>query len=114
MFLDYNQNAKDKTTASAYSVRPVPGARVSTPLHWHEVPDVEPEDLRLDTVPARLREVGAPSADMDAHPFRLDPLLELARIDIEERGLKDAPWPPHYAKQASEPKRVAPSRAKRD
>ena len=113
VFLDYNQNAKDKTIASAYSVRPVPGARVSTPLRWDEVPDVEPADLRLDTVPQRLRDVGDPSADMDATPHALDPLLELARLDIEERGLEDAPWPPHYAKQAGEPKRVAPSRARK-
>jgi bifunctional non-homologous end joining protein LigD len=114
VFLDYNQNAKDKTVASAYSVRPVPGARVSTPLHWHEVPDVEPADLRMDTVPARLREVGDPAAGMDDAVCRLDPLLELARRDIEERGLEDAPWPPHYAKQPGEPKRVSPGRARKD
>jgi DNA ligase D-like protein (predicted polymerase) len=114
VFLDYNQNAKDKTIASAYSVRPVPGARVSTPLRWDEVPDVEPADLRLDTVRARLRDVGDPSAGIDAVAHRLDPLLELARVDIEERGLKDAPWPPQYAKQPGEPKRVQPSRARPD
>jgi DNA primase len=114
VFLDYNQNAKDKTIASAYSVRPVPGARVSTPLRWDEVPDVEPADLRLDTVRRRLRDVGDPSAGIDAVAHPLDPLLELARIDIEERGLKDAPWPPQYAKQPGEPKRVQPSRARSD
>jgi bifunctional non-homologous end joining protein LigD len=113
VFLDYNQNAKDKTVASAYSVRPVPGARVSTPLRWDEVPDAEPADFRLDTLPRRLQEVGDPSADIDAHPCRLDALLELARVDIEERGLNDAPWPPHYVKQAGEPSRVAPSRARK-
>jgi DNA primase len=114
VFLDYNQNAKDKTIASAYSVRPVPGARVSTPLRWDEVPDAEPADLRLDTVRQRLQDIGDPSAGMDATPHSLEPLLELARLDIEERGLDDAPWPPHYAKQAGEPKRVAPSRAKKE
>jgi len=112
VFLDYNQNAKDKTTASAYSVRPVPGARVSTPLRWDEVADVEPADLRLDTVPARLDEVGDPAAAMDDDPQSLEPLLDMARVDIEERGLKDAPWPPQYAKQPGEPKRVQPSRAR--
>jgi len=112
VFLDYNQNARDRTVASAYSVRPVPDARVSTPLRWEEVADVEPGDLRLDTVPVRLREAGDPSADIDAHACRLDGLLELARRD-EEEGLGDAPWPPHFAKQAGEGRRVAPSRARR-
>ncbi len=111
VFVDYNQNAKDHTVASAYSVRPVPDARVSCPLEWDEVPDVEPEDLRIDTVPARLRDVGDPSADIDAHAGSLDGLLELARRD-EESGLGDAPWPPHFAKQPGEPKRVQPSRAR--
>jgi bifunctional non-homologous end joining protein LigD len=78
--------------ASAYSVRPVADARVSCPLEWDEVPDVEPEDLRIDTVPARLKAVGDPSADIDAHPGSLDALLDLARAD-EERGLDDAPAP---------------------
>jgi DNA ligase D-like protein (predicted polymerase) len=114
VFLDYNQNAKDKTTASAYSVRPVAGARVSTPLRWDEVADVEPADLRLDTVPARLDAVGDPAETMDDVPQRLDALLEMVRVDIEERGLKDAPWPPQYAKQPGEPKRVQPSRARPD
>jgi bifunctional non-homologous end joining protein LigD len=111
VFLDYNQNARDRTVASAYSVRPVADARVSCPLRWDEVPDVEPEDLRLDTVPARLAEVGDPAADIDAHPCRLDALLDLARRD-EEQGLGDAPWPPNFAKQPGEPKRVQPSRAR--
>lgn len=114
VFVDYNQNAKDHTVASAYSVRPVADARVSCPLAWDEVPDCEPEDFRLDTVPARLRERGDPSADIDAHAGSLDALLELARGDAEERGLEDAPWPPHFAKQPGEPKRVQPSRARND
>ena len=111
VFLDYNQNARDRTVASAYSVRPVPDARVSCPLRWDEVPAVEQGDLRVDTVPARLREVGDPAAGIDAHAGSLDALLDLSRRD-EEEGLGDAPWPPHFAKQSGEPKRVAPSRAK--
>jgi DNA primase len=110
-FLDYNQNARDRTVASAYSVRPVPDARVSAPLHWDEVADVEPEDLRMDTVPDRIERDGDPAADIDEHAGRLDALLDLARRD-EEGGLGDAPWPPHFAKQAGEPKRVQPSKAK--
>jgi DNA ligase D-like protein (predicted polymerase) len=113
VFLDYNQNARDRTVASQYSVRAVPDARVSCPLRWDEVADVEPADLRLDTVPARLREVGDPAATIDDVHHALDPLLELARRD-EEEGLGDAPWPPHFAKQAGEPRRVQPSRARRD
>ena len=111
VFLDYNQNARDRTVASAYSVRPVPDARVSTPLRWDEVADVEPADLRLDTVPDRVDKLGDPSADIDASVGRLDGLLDLARRD-EEGGLGDAPWPPNFAKQPGEPKRVQPSRAK--
>jgi bifunctional non-homologous end joining protein LigD len=114
VFVDYNQNAKDHTVASAYSVRPVADARVSCPLAWEEVAACEPEDFRLDTVPGRLRELGDPSADIDAHAGSLDALLELARRDAEERGLDDAPWPPHFAKQPGEPKRVQPSRARND
>jgi DNA primase len=112
VFIDYNQNARDRTVASAYSVRPVPDARVSTPLAWDEVPDVEPAELRIDTVPGRLASIGDPSTDMDDHAGSLDSLLELARED-EERGLGDAPWPPHFPKQRDEPKRVAPSRARK-
>jgi len=112
VFLDYNQNARDRTVASAYSVRPVPDARVSTPLRWDEVPDVEPAELRLDTVPDRVAKLGDPSADIDANAGRLDALLELARRD-EHEGLGDAPWPPNFAKQPGEPKRVQPSRAKK-
>jgi bifunctional non-homologous end joining protein LigD len=109
VFVDYNQNARDRTVASAYSVRPTPDARVSCPLAWDEVPDAEPPDLRLDTVPDRLRERGDPAADIDDNAGSLEKLLDLARRD-EEQGLGDAPWPPHFAKQRGEPKRVQPSR----
>ncbi len=113
VFIDYNQNARDRTIASAYSVRAVPDAKVSCPLDWAEVPAVEPEDLRIDTVPDRLREHGDPSATIDDAPASLDPLLELAARD-EREGLGDAPWPPHFRKQQGEPKRVQPSRARAD
>jgi bifunctional non-homologous end joining protein LigD len=112
VFIDYNQNARDRTVASAYSVRAVPDARVSCPLEWNEVPDVEPADLRLQTVPARLRELGDPSASIDEHAGRLDGLLELAARD-EREGLGDAPWPPNFRKQKGEPPRVQPSRARK-
>jgi len=112
VFIDYNQNARDRTVASAYSVRAVADARVSCPLRWEEVPDVDPAELRLETVPARLRERGDPAADIDEHPARLEPLLELAARD-EREGLGDAPWPPHFRKQKGEPPRVQPSRARR-
>jgi bifunctional non-homologous end joining protein LigD len=112
VFIDYNQNARDRTVASAYSVRAVPDARVSCPLEWEEVADVEPEDLRLQTVPTRLRERGDPSEAIDERPGRLDGLLELAARD-ERDGLGDAPWPPHFRKQKSEPPRVQPSRARK-
>jgi bifunctional non-homologous end joining protein LigD len=111
VFIDYNQNARDRTVASAYSVRAVPDARVSCPLEWDEVADVDPADLRLDTVPPRLRERGDPSADIDERPGSLESLLELAARD-EREGLGDAPWPPHFAKQKNEPPRVQPSRAR--
>jgi DNA ligase D-like protein (predicted polymerase) len=113
VFLDYNQNARDRTVASAYSVRPVPDARVSTPLRWEEVPDVEHQDLRLDTVPDRVAKLGDPAADIDDNAGRLDGLLDLARRD-EEEGLGDAPWPPNFAKQPGEPRRVQPSRARKE
>jgi DNA ligase D-like protein (predicted polymerase) len=113
VFLDYNQNARDRTVASAYSVRPVADARVSTPLRWDEVADVEPADLRLDTVPDRVATLGDPAAGIDADPGRLDGLLDLARRD-EEEGLGDAPWPPNFAKQPGEPKRVQPSKARKE
>ena len=112
VFVDYNQNARDRTVASAYSVRPVPDARVSTPLDWDEVADVDPSAFTLRTVPDRLRDVGDPAADIDAHAGRLDALLDLAARD-EAEGLGDAPWPPHFRKQKGEPKRVQPSKAKK-
>ena len=112
VFVDYNQNARDRTVASAWSVRPVPDARVSTPLEWDEVSDVDPAELRLDTVPARLAERGDPSATIDDVHHSLDSLLELADRD-EAEGLGDAPWPPHFRKQKGEPKRVQPSRARK-
>jgi DNA ligase D-like protein (predicted polymerase) len=110
VFIDYNQNARDRTIASAYSVRPSPGARVSAPLDWREVKDVEMEDLTLKTVPKRFVKKD-PTATMDASSGRLDALLDLSRRD-EEGGLGDAPWPPHFPKQKGEPKRVQPSRAR--
>jgi bifunctional non-homologous end joining protein LigD len=113
VFIDYNQNARDRTVASAYSVRPTPDARVSCPLRWEEVPDAEPADLRLDTVPGRVRKRGDPAASIDEHPGSLDSLLELAARD-EAEGLGDAPWPPHFRKRTSEPPRVQPSRRRRN
>jgi bifunctional non-homologous end joining protein LigD len=111
VFLDYNQNAKDRTTCSAYSVRPVVDARVSAPLHWHEVPDAEAADFTIFTMPERFTKVGDPHAGMDAAAGSLEPLLELAAKD-EVAGLADAPWPPHFRKMQAEGPRVAPSRAK--
>ena len=111
VFLDYNQNAKDRTTCSAYSVRPVPDARVSAPLHWNEVPDCDPADFTIFTVPERFAKIGDPHADMNSLPGSLEKLLELADKD-EAAGLGDAPWPPHFRKMESEGPRVAPSRAK--
>ena len=111
VFLDYNQNARDRTVASAYSVRPVPAACVSCGLAWDEVPAVELEDLTFFTVPERLATMGDPLAEIDDVHHDLTPLLDLARRD-EEEGLGDAPWPPNFAKQPGEPKRVQPSRAK--
>jgi DNA ligase D-like protein (predicted polymerase) len=111
VFLDYNQNAKDRTTCSAYSVRPLPDARVSTPLHWNEVPDCDPADFTIFTVPKRFGEIGDPHAVMDSVAGSLEKLLELATRD-EAAGLGDAPWPPHFRKMKGEGARVAPSRAK--
>jgi DNA ligase D-like protein (predicted polymerase) len=115
VFLDYNQNAKDRTTCSAYSVRPLPDARVSAPLYWHEVPDCDPADFNVFTVPKRFAEIGDPHAGMDepnVEAASLEKLLELAAND-EAAGLGDAPWPPHFRKMAGEASRVAPSRAKK-
>jgi len=111
VFLDYNQNAKDRTTCSAYSVRPLPDARVSAPLHWEEIPHCDPADFTVATMPARLASLGDPHATMDDTPGSLDALLELAARD-EAAGLGDAPWPPHFRKMDGEAPRVAPSRAK--
>ncbi|HET6862268.1 MAG TPA: DNA polymerase domain-containing protein [Pyrinomonadaceae bacterium] len=111
VFLDYNQNAKDRTTCSAYSVRPLPDARVSTPLDWSEVADCNPADFTVLTVPQRFAEIGDPHTEMDSHAGSLEPLLELAERD-EAAGLGDAPWPPHFRKMEGEAARVAPSRAK--
>jgi DNA ligase D-like protein (predicted polymerase) len=109
VFLDYNQNAKDRTMAAAYSVRPRPDARVSAPLAWDEVAVCEPADFTLATMPARFADVGDRHRDIDRHPARLDGLLELSARQ-EKEGLGDAPWPPHYRKQPGEAPRVAPSR----
>ena len=111
VFLDYNQNAKDRTTCSAYSVRPLPDARVSAPLDWKEVPESNPEDFTLFTIPARFAKIGDPYAEMNSSPGSLAKLLEFADRD-EAEGLGDAPWPPHFRKTKSEGTRVAPSRAK--
>jgi DNA ligase D-like protein (predicted polymerase) len=112
VFLDYNQNAKDRTVASAYSIRPLPDARVSTPLAWSEVPSVEAEAFTIETVPARFADTGDPGAGIDDAVGSLDALLELS-AKHERDGQGDAPWPPNYAKQAGEPPRVQPSRKRR-
>jgi len=109
VFLDYNQNAKDRTIAAAYSVRPRPDARVSAPLNWDEVDVCEPEDFTLRTMPARFAEIGDRHREMDRHPCSLERLLDLSARHARD-GLGDAPWPPHYRKQADEPARVQPSR----
>ena len=109
VFLDYNQNAKDRTIAGAYSVRPRPDARVSAPLSWEEIDTCDPGAFTLATMPARFAEIGDRHAAMDRHPCSLEPLLELSARH-EREGVGDAPWPPHYRKQAGEPARVQPSR----
>jgi len=108
VFVDYNQNAKDRTVASAYSVRPTPDARVSAPLAWDEVPGCRPEEFTIDTMPARFAAVGDPAAGMDDAAGSLDALLDLAEQQ-RASGLPDAPWPPHYDKQEGEAPRVQPS-----
>lgn len=113
VFVDYNQNARDRTIAAAYSVRATPDARVSCPLHWDEVGDVEPEALTISTVPDRFARVGDPAEGIDAAVGSLDSLLDLARRD-EEEGLGDAPWPPHFPKADREPPRVQPSKRRKD
>jgi bifunctional non-homologous end joining protein LigD len=109
VFVDYNQNAKDRTVASAYSVRPLPDARVSTPLRWDEVSGCDPAKFTIDTVPERVKRIGDPWEGMDSAVGSLEPLLELAARD-EAAGLPDAPWPPHYEKQEGEAPRVQPSK----
>jgi hypothetical protein len=108
VFVDYNQNAKDRTVASAYSVRPTPDARVSAPLAWDEVNDCDPADFTLASMPARFGKLGDLHAGIDDHAGSIEGLLEL----FEQQGLGDAPWPPHYRRQASEPPRVQPSKRK--
>ncbi|MFD7496026.1 non-homologous end-joining DNA ligase [Streptomyces sp. NPDC059832] len=114
IFVDFNQTARDRTIASAYSVRPRPYAPVSAPLRWEELDDAEPRDFDIRTMPKRYADVGDVHADMDDHAFRLDGLLELADRDERERGLGDMPYPPEYPKMPGEPKRVQPSRARHD
>ena len=109
VFLDYNQNAKDRTVASAYSVRPTPDARVSAPLTWDELDACEPGDFTLTTMPSRFARIGDRHAEIDRHPCSLASLLELSARH-EREGLGDAPWPPHYRKQPGEPARVQPSK----
>jgi DNA primase len=108
VFVDYNQNAKDRTVAGAYSVRPTPQASVSAPLSWDEVPDCQPADFTLASMPARFEKLGDRHAGIDQHPCSIEGLLEL----FEKHGMGDAPWPPQYKKQAGEPPRVQPSRRK--
>src|SRR5438045_6166490 len=108
VFIDYNQNAKDRTVASVYSVRPMPDARVSTPLRWDEVPDCDPAAFTLTSVPERFEAIGDPFDAMDADPGSLEALLDVAE-QHEAAGFADAPWPPQYAKQPGEPTRVQPS-----
>jgi hypothetical protein len=109
VFLDYNQNAKDRTVASAYSVRPTPDARVSAPVTWDELPDCDPGAFTLDTVSERYAALGDPGDGIDAAEGSLEPLLELA-AQHEAAGFADAPWPPQYAKASGEPTRVQPSK----
>jgi hypothetical protein len=109
VFIDYNQNAKDRTIASAYSVRPKPDARVSAPLTWDEIDSCEPEDFTLATMPSRFASIGDRHAAIDDHPCAIDRLLDLS-AGQERDGLGDAPWPPNYKKQPGEPARVQPSR----
>jgi DNA ligase D len=113
VFLDYNQNARDRTIASAYSVRANPEGKVSCPVTWVEMETVEPGDLTIATVPARFATLGDVGAGIDERAFSLQPLLDLAARD-EAQGIGDAPWPPHFPKQQGEPKRVQPSKARKE
>ena len=112
MFIDYNQNARDKTIASAYSVRQT--GFVSVPFTWDELPEIETSDWTIPAFAERYADLGDLTAGIEADPGDLTPVLEMVRIDEEERGLGDAPWPPHYPKMPGDPKRVSPSRAKRE
>ncbi|MFD1660610.1 non-homologous end-joining DNA ligase [Streptomyces caeni] len=114
IFVDYNQTARDRTVASAYSVRPQPHAPVSAPLRWEEVGDADPRDFDLASMPGRFAELGDVHADMDDHSFSIETLLELARRDEHDHGLGDLPYPPEHPKMPGEPKRVQPSRARRE
>jgi DNA ligase D len=111
VFVDYNQNARDRTIAAAYSLRPRPGAPVSTPLSWSEIADADPSELTLHTVPSRLAQVGDPMATIDDRSFSLERLLDMHAKD-EREGLGDMPYPPDYPKMPGEPKRVQPSKAR--
>jgi bifunctional non-homologous end joining protein LigD len=113
VFIDYNQNARDRTVASAYSVRARPDARVSCPLTWDEVADVDPGAFTVRTVPERFASIGDPAEGLEAAVGSIEGLLELAERQRRE-GLGDAPWPPHFAKQAGEPPRVQPSKRRKD
>jgi len=109
IFVDYNQNARDRTIASAYSVRPKPGAPVSAPLAWEELAEVAPEDFAVATMPARFAEVGDRHAAIDDVAHSLEPLLNIYEVDAAQ-GRGDLPYPPDYPKMPGEPKRVQPSR----
>jgi DNA ligase D-like protein (predicted polymerase) len=111
VFIDFNQNARDRTIASAYSVRPKPHAPVSAPVTWEELPDVDPGDFTVETMPGRFAELGDVHAAIDDQAFSLEPLLEMAERDETDRGLGDMPYPPNYPKMPGEPKRVQPSKS---
>jgi DNA primase len=112
IFIDYNQMARDRTIASAYSIRPKPHAPVSAPLDWDELPDVSPFDFDVLTMPARFKEVGDKHAGLADHAFGIEPLLELFEKQARDAGLGDLPYPPDYPKMPGEPMRVQPSRAR--
>ena len=114
VFIDFNQNARDRTIASAYSVRPKPHAPVSAPLTWDELPDVETDDFTIATMPERFAKIGDPHATINDEAFSLEPLLEWADRDERDHGLGDMPYPPNYPKMEGEPKRVQPSKARKD
>jgi DNA ligase D len=114
VFIDFNQNARDRTIASAYSVRPKPHAPVSAPVTWYELPDVDTDDFTIATVPERFAKIGDPHATIDDEAFSLETLLEWAERDERDHGLGDAPYPPNYPKMEGEPKRVQPSKARKD